>query len=75
MSTLTEIEAAIPNLTTSELLRLEQSLHRLYRERGDAIVYDDKHNVVTEADLIAAADDAFLAYDQEEAKHGKRPTR
>ena len=75
MSTLTEIEAAIPNLTTSELLRLEQSLHRLYRERGDAIVYDDKHGVVTEADLIAAADDAFLAYDQEEAKHGKRSTR
>ncbi|MBI5773141.1 MAG: hypothetical protein HZA89_05290 [Verrucomicrobia bacterium] len=75
MSTLAEIEAAIPRLSTGELMRLEQSLHRLYRERGDAIVCDDKHGMVTEADLVASAEEAFLAYDREEAAHAKRPAR
>ena len=75
MSTLTEIEAVVPRLTTVELQHLEQTLHRLYRERGDAIVYDDKHGVLTEADLIAAADDAFRAYDHEETVHAQRQAR
>ena len=67
MSTLAETEAAVPVLTTAELQHLEQTLHRLYRERGDAVVFDDKYGVVTEADLIAAADAAFCEYDREEA--------
>lgn len=75
MSTLAEIEAAVPGLTTAELLRLEQTLHQLYRVRGDAVVYDDRHGVVTEADLVAAADEAFQAYDREEAEYAKRPAR
>ena len=31
--------------------------------------------IVTEADLITSADEAFQAYDQAESKHAKRPTR
>lgn len=75
MSTLAEIEAAVPVLTTPELQHLEQTLHRLYRERGDAIVLDDKYGVVTEADLIADADAAFCEYDREEAAHAQRQAR
>lgn len=75
MSTLAEIEAAVPGLTTAELMRLEQTLHQLYRTRGDAVVYDDRHGVVTEADLIASADEAFQAYDREEAAYAQRPAR
>jgi hypothetical protein len=75
VSTLAEIEAAVPGLTTAELLHLEQTLHQLYRARGDAVVYDDRHGIVTEADLIASADEAFQAYDQEEAAYAQRPAR
>ncbi len=75
MSTLAEIEAAVPGLTTAELLRLEQTLHQLYRVRGDAVVYDDRHGVVTEADLVAAADEAFQAYDREETEYAQRSAR
>lgn len=75
MSTLAEIEVAVTRLNTRELVHLEQTLHRLYRERGDAVIYDDKHGVVTEADLIASADEAFQAYDREEADHAQPPAR
>jgi hypothetical protein len=75
MSTVAEIEAALPQLSTEELLRVEQALHQQYRQRGNAILYDDSYGVVTETDLIASAEDAFLAYDKEEAAHARRPAR
>jgi hypothetical protein len=33
------------------------------------IVYDDSYGVVTESDLIASTELAFLAYDREEQEH------
>ena len=75
MSTLAEIEAAVPTLTTAELQHLEQTLHQLYRARGDALVIDDKYGALTEADLIADADTAFREYDREEAAHAQRQAR
>ena len=75
MSTIAEIEAVLPRLSTEELVRVEQAVHSQFRERGGGIVYDDTHGVETEADLIAAADQAFQAYDQAEAEHAKRKAR
>ncbi|MBI2926421.1 MAG: hypothetical protein HYY24_12070 [Verrucomicrobia bacterium] len=75
MSTVAEIEAALPKLTAEDLARVEQAVHNQYRERGGGIVYDDTYGVVTEADLIASADEAFQAYDRAEAEHAKRQTR
>jgi len=75
MSTIAEIEAVLPKLTTEELVRVEQAVHSQFRQRGHEIVYDDAHGVVTEADLVASADEAFQAYDKEEAEHAKRQTR
>ncbi len=74
MSTVNEIEAVLPQLTTDELRRVEQAVHQQYRQRHDGILYDDAYGVVTEADLIASAEDAFLAYDKEE-KHAPRQTK
>ncbi len=75
MSTVAEIEAALPRLSTEELLRVERALHQQYRQRGNAIIYDDIYGVVTEADLITSAEEAFLAYDKEEAAHAQRQAR
>lgn len=75
VSTVIEIEAALSGLTTEELRRVEQALHQQYRQRHDGIIYDDKHGVVTEADLISSADEAFLMYDKEEQKDAQRRTR
>jgi hypothetical protein len=75
MSTIAEIEAVLPKLTAEELARVEQAVHKQYRERGGGIIYDDAYGVVTDADLIASADEAFQAYDQAETKHAKRPAR
>ena len=60
MSSVTEIQAALPQLSTPELLQIEQSLHAIYRQRKDGLIYDDAYGVVTEADLIASAEEAFL---------------
>jgi S1-C subfamily serine protease len=75
VSTIAEIEAVLPKLTAEELMRVEQAVHRQFRERGSGIVYDDAHGIETEADLIAAADEAFKIYDQAEAEHAQRKTR
>ena len=75
MSTLSEIEAALSRLTTEELRRVKQAFHQQYRQRHDGILYDDSYGVVTEADLIASAEGAFLAYDMEEEKHAPRQTQ
>jgi hypothetical protein len=66
MSTVAEIQAALPKLATRELIQLEQALHAIYRQRKDGLVYDDAYGVLTEADLIASAEEAFLSYDREE---------
>ena len=75
MSTIAEIEAVLPNLTSEELVQVEQAVHSQFRQRGGGIVYDDTHGVETEADLIASADEAFQTYDQAEAKNAKRQAR
>lgn len=66
MSSVAEIEAVLPKLTTEDLQRIERALHQQYRERHSGIVYDDSYGVVTEADMMAAANEAFLTYDKEE---------
>ena len=75
MSTVKEIEAVLPKLTAEDLVRVEQAVHSQYRQRGGGIVYDDAYGVVTEADLIASAYEAFQAYDKAEAEHAKRQAR
>jgi hypothetical protein len=70
VSSVAEIEAVLPKLSTDELHRIETALHQQYRERHSSIVYDDAYGVVTEADLMAAADEAFLNYEKEE-QHAK----
>jgi len=75
MSTVAEIEAALPQLSTEQLLRIEQALHQQYRQRGGNLIYDDAYGIVTDADLIASAEDAFQTYDKEEAEHAQRQHR
>jgi hypothetical protein len=75
MSTVVEIESVLPHLTTEELQRVEHAVHQLYRQRHNGIVWDDSYGVVTEASLIASAEQAFLAYDKEEQERGQGPTR
>ncbi|HEV7927452.1 MAG TPA: hypothetical protein VGR14_19025 [Verrucomicrobiae bacterium] len=75
MSTVVEIESVLPHLTTEELRRVEEAVHQQYRQRKDVIVCDDSYGVVTETDLIASADQAFLAYDKEEQEHAQRKAR
>jgi hypothetical protein len=75
MSTVAEIEAALPQLSTEQLLRVEQALHQQYRQRGGNLIYDDAYGVVTDADLIASAEGAFLAYDKEEAESAQHRAR
>jgi hypothetical protein len=66
MSTVAEIQAALPQLTTHDLIQVEQALHAIYRQRKTGLIFDDAYGAVTEADLIASAEEAFLAYDKEE---------
>jgi hypothetical protein len=72
MSTLAEIEAATAGLTVAELQHLERTVHALYKSRGHGLIYDDAYGTVSDEDLIAEADAAFLAYDRAEEKNGGR---
>lgn len=75
MSTVGEIEAALSQLSAEELQRIEQAVHQQYRQRHGGIIYDDAHGVVTEADLISSAEEAFLKYDKEELKDAQSRAR
>jgi hypothetical protein len=75
MSTVVEIESVLPKLTTKELRRAEEAVRQQYRQRKDGIVYDDSYGVVTETDLIASAEQAFLAYEKEEQGNAQRQAR
>jgi hypothetical protein len=75
MSTVAEIESILSTLTTEELRRVEEAVHQQYRQRKDGIIYDDSYGVVTETDLIASAEQAFLAYEKEEQENAQRQAR
>ena len=75
MSTVADIEAVLPNLSAAELLRVERAVHKQVLERASGVIYDDAYGVMSEADLIASADKAFLAYDKEEAEHARPEAR
>jgi hypothetical protein len=63
MSTLTEIEEALPRLSAEELMRVESRLHRLQRERGVEILCDDAYGVWTEEDQASVAAEAWETLD------------
>ena len=75
MSTVAEIEAVLPKLTTEQLQQIERAVHKQFLQRADGVIYKDKYGVVTEGDLIASADEAFQAYDQAEADETQRRAR
>jgi hypothetical protein len=63
MSTLAEIEQALPNLTVEELMRVEAALHRLQRERSVGVLYDDAYGLWTEDDQASVAAEAWSVLD------------
>ena len=69
MSTVAEIQAALPALNNDELRQIEQALRQLYRTRNAGIIYDDAYGVWTEADQVSAAAEAFQLFDREEERH------
>ncbi|MDE0638656.1 MAG: hypothetical protein OXI43_22680 [Candidatus Poribacteria bacterium] len=64
MSTIQEITAALPNLSTEELLRIEQAIHNLYRTRDIHIIYDDDYGIWTEQDQISVAAEVFELFNR-----------
>jgi hypothetical protein len=63
MSTVAEIESALPKLSAEELLQIEATLHRLQRERGVGIIFDDAYGVWTEDDQVSVAEEAWTTLD------------
>ena len=66
MSTVAEIQAALPKLDNEELHQVEKTLRQLYRERKAGIIFDDAYGVWTEADQVSAAAEVFQMFDREE---------
>jgi hypothetical protein len=59
MSKITEIKASLSELSTKELLGIERSIHELYKQRNETIIYDDSYGVWTETDQASAASKVF----------------
>jgi hypothetical protein len=69
MSTVSEIQAALPGLTTEELRAVDVALREQLRAREIGILYDDAYGLWTEEDQASAAAEAFGLMDQEEKRH------
>ena len=70
MGTVSEIQAALPRLTTEELRTLDAALREQFRTRKVGILYDDGYGLWTDEDQASAAAAAFALMDQEENHHG-----
>jgi hypothetical protein len=69
MSTVSDIRAALPRLTTEELRAVDAALREQLRARKVGILYDDAYGLWTEEDQASAAGEAFALMDQEETRH------
>lgn len=67
MSTVTEIQAALPRLSVQELHALDAALRQQFRARKLGILYDDAYGLWTEDDQASAAAEAFALMDREES--------
>lgn len=65
MSTVAEINEAIPQLTNQELQAVEQRLIQEYRKRKFGIIHDDAYGTWTEEDLRAIQEEALRVIDGE----------
>jgi hypothetical protein len=68
MSTVAEIQAALPQLSTAELQAVDAALREQYRARNIGILYDDAYGLWTEEDQASVAAEAFALMDQEEQR-------
>ena len=75
MSTVAEIQAALPKLSDQELRQVEETVRKLYRSRNAGIIYDDTFGVWTEADQISAATEAFAVLDRAEVADERSKAR
>ena len=75
MSTVAEIQAALPKLGNDELRQVEQAVRQLYRARNAGIIFDDAYGVWTEADQASAAAEVFEMLDREEGRRDAAGTR
>ncbi len=75
MSTVGEIQAALPHLSNDELREVEQAVRQLYRHRNAGVIFDDAYGTWTEADQTSAAAEAFSMFDREEAGHDQSKAR
>lgn len=75
MSTVAEIQAALPKLGNDELRQVEQTVRQLYRARNAGIIFDDAYGVWTEADQASAAAEVFELFDREEGRNDAAGTR
>lgn len=67
MSTVSEIQAALPGLTTEELRAVDIALREQLRARKIGILYDDAYGLWTEEDQASAAAEAFAQMGEIEA--------
>ena len=68
MSTVTDIRAALPALTTDELRSVESAVRDQYRARKVGIIFDDAYGIWTEDDQTALAAETFAMLDKQEEK-------
>jgi hypothetical protein len=69
MSTVSEIQAALPKLTARELHQVDGLLCEQFRARKIGILYDDAYGLWTQEDQASAAAEVFAQLDQEERRH------
>ncbi|MBM3883350.1 MAG: hypothetical protein FJ387_27190 [Verrucomicrobia bacterium] len=67
MSTVSEIQAALQDLSPEDLQAVDAALRSQFRSRKLGILYDDAYGLWTEEDQASAAAAAFALMDHEES--------
>lgn len=65
---MSEIRAALPQLSIEELQTVDAALREQFRARQIGILYDDAYGVWTEEDQASAAVEVFALMDREESQ-------
>lgn len=75
MKTLAEIECSLLEMPTKDLHHLEATIHQIYRQRNERVIYDDAYGVWLAEDQASVAAEVFGMLEHYEEGSGDAEAR
>jgi hypothetical protein len=75
MKTVAEIESSLLEMPTKDLHHIEATIHQIYRNRNERVIYDDAYGVWLAEDQTSVAAEVFGLLEQHEEEAGDAEAR